>query len=297
MLTTRPVTGLAHLAVAGLVVAGACGCAQPDDAASGPRLVARVGQAHVTVVEVQDHLPVTEVGGAVTVYPDRNEAWRSAARLAVRDELLTAYAVRAGLAGGSAPRAERLQAVVARVSAQHPDAKADFYTEAAARAWFAGQSARFEQVEQAHVSWARFTDLRRAEAALPELAASGADYAALARRLGATSSGASVMSAGGAGVDLSVARVVYALKQPSRLGLVAGPEGSKEWWVARIDRARLAAPGWSTRQAQVVRAAMAWERLQAHLSAQADTMSRQVSVSWMPGWDSPPSGGTPWSGS
>lgn len=297
LLTPRLATGMAHLAVAGLVAAGVAGCAQPDEAASGPRLVATVGRTDVTVDEVQDRLPVTEVGGAVMAYPDRDEPWRSAARLAVRDELLTVYAVRAGLASGSAPRAERLQAAVARVVADHPDAKSGFYTEAAARTWFASHSARFEQVEEAHVSWARFTDLGRARAALPRLAASRTDYVRVARALGATSSGASVMSGAGKGVDLSVARVAYALKQPSSLGLVAGPEGSKEWRIARIDRSRLAAPAWSARQAQVVRAAMAWDRLQAHLSALADQMARQVSVSWASGWDSPPSGGMPWSGS
>jgi len=240
--------------------------------------VAKVGGAEVTVAEVAARLPAEDTGPPV-VRPgaDRPDAWRDALRLAIRDELLSLEAARRDPAARWGPdpagRAARIRSVVDQERAATAALRASAITDAEARSWLARNHHLFDAVVSAQVTWAEFADRDRAAAVLASAAAlDQPGFRALAAERGA-STGTAVLDSSGTGAHALVARVAFAVRAPGSVGMTTADDHS---WVVRVDSIELSTPPWDDALAGRVRAAMVWEREQAHL----DALAKRLESRW-----------------
>jgi hypothetical protein len=282
LISRRTAAAIALTALAWTAVTTLASCTSPAKQRAAD-VVAAVGEAEVTVAEitvaeVKARLPAESTGPPV-VRPgvEPPDTWRDALRLAIRDELLSLEAARrdpeAHWAPDPAGRAARIRAVTDQERARSPELRESNITAPEARSWLARNHHRFDVVETAQVAWASFTDGDRARAMLDS--AVGLDQArflALAAEQG-TTTGTAMLDSSGNGADALVARVAFAVRTAGAVGLTAA---DGQWWVVRVDSIRLSTPPWDDELAGRVRAAIAWEREQAHL----DSLARQLESRW-----------------
>jgi len=280
LLTSRQAVGLALIAATtlGLAASTSCTYAAGKSAMNGHDVVATVGTAQVTAAEVRARLPAEDTGPPVVrpgvAAPD---AWREALRRAIRDELLSLEAAArdpgADWAPDPAGRAARIRVVVDQERRDTPGLRPSEITDAEARAWLTRNHRLFDEIEGAHATWAALVDAGRARAMLD--AAVGLDQAgflALADEYGAGTGSATLDDSGG-GADANVARVAFAVRAAGSVGMVTDEDRS---WIVRVDGIEVSTPPWNDGLAGRVRAAMAWEREQAHL----DSLASRLESRW-----------------
>lgn len=262
----------------GLAALTSCTPATGHSARNAHDVVATVGTAQVTAAEIRARLPAEDTGPPVVrpgiAPPDE---WREALRRAIRDELLSLEAAArdpgANWAPDPAGRAARIQAVVDQERRVTPGLRPSEVTDAEARAWLNRNHRLFDEIEGAHATWATLEDADRARAMLD--AAVGLDRAgflALAGEYGA-STGSAALDGSGNGADANVARVAFAVRATGSVGMVTAEDRS---WVVRVDSIEVETPPWNDGLAGRVRAAMAWEREQAHL----DSLAARLQSRW-----------------
>lgn len=279
LLISRRAAGLALIAVTVLGLAASASCTYPAGQ-SAADVVATVGTAQVTVAEVSARLPAEDTGPPVVrpgVAP--LDAWREALHRAIRDELLSLEAAArdpgASWAPDPAGRAARIQMVVDQERRDTPGLRPSEITDAEARAWLTRNHRLFDEIEGAHATWATLADADRARARAMLDAAVGLDRAgflALAGEYGA-STGSATLDDSGDGADANVARVAFAVRATGSVGMLTAEDRS---WIVRVDSVEVSTPPWNDGLAGRVRAAMAWEREQAHL----DSLAARLESRW-----------------
>lgn len=277
LLSCRPATACL---VAGILSLTGCASAVGPARDAGPAVLAEVGTTTVTVADVREHLATVDDGPAVlTPGSQQPDLWRIALDDAVRDALLAMEAHRLGLTaespGQPASRPALARAMIDRERARVEGLSARSIGDMAAKTWLTGHTVQFQTVESAHVAWARLGD-RLSAMTLLESSRSQTEeqFVQASRKAGAVAVGVATLDRAGRGADVLVARAVFALGREGATGLVEGEAGA--WWLVRVGRVQLVAPRWDQQMAGRTKAAMAWDREQAHLQL----LAQQLKTRW-----------------
>lgn len=264
-----------------LTLTGCANAVGPGHDAS-PSVLAEVGANTITVADVREHLTTGDGGPAVlTENSPPPDLWRRALDDAVRDALLSMEARRLGLSATLPVQADArpglARALIDRERARVAGLSETSISDAAARTWFTGHTARFQTLKSAHAAWARLRDRTKAMTLLDHSKSQTEEqFLQAARREGAMAVGTAALDRAGRGADVLVARAAFALGRQGATGLVEGEDGS--WWLVRLGRVELVSPRWDQQMVSRAKAVMAWDREQAHLRQLAQRLETRWKV-------------------